>query len=122
MISYCLVTSNSEFKIVFFLTGSGIAALMMEHLHGRRDLYDIRAYDVRRNASADVVRWALKDLRRQRVTNFLILCSPDVVEVVLTQVRRLREIWMPLRAIISLIFLIWSQYSLYLIRILQKMY
>ena len=72
--------------IVMTSTGSGIAAMMMEHLHGRRDLYDIRAYDVRRNASADVVRWALKDLRRQHFSNYLVICSPDIVEVVLTQV------------------------------------
>ncbi|XP_052795001.1 glutamate receptor ionotropic, kainate 3-like isoform X2 [Mya arenaria] len=65
--------------------GSGIAALIMEHLHGRRDLYDIRAYDVQRNSSAEVVRWALKDLRRKLVTNFLVICSPDVTDVVLTQ-------------------------------------
>ncbi|XP_052281540.1 glutamate receptor ionotropic, kainate 2-like isoform X2 [Dreissena polymorpha] len=65
--------------------GSAIAALMMEHIHGRRDIYDIRTYDFRHNASADVIRWALKDLRRKLVTNFLVLCSPNVTEVVLTQ-------------------------------------
>ena len=59
---------------------------MMEHLNGKRDMYDIRAYDVQRNSSADVVRWALKDLRRKLVTNFLIICSPEVADVVLTQV------------------------------------
>lgn len=59
---------------------------MMEHLNGNRDLYDIRAYDVKRNSSADVVRWALNDLRRKQVSNFLVLCSPSIADVVITQV------------------------------------
>ncbi|XP_060568232.1 glutamate receptor ionotropic, kainate 2-like isoform X3 [Ruditapes philippinarum] len=65
--------------------GASLAALMMEHLNGKSDLYDIRAYDVQLNSSAEVVRWALKDLRRKLVTNFLIICSPEVADIVLTQ-------------------------------------
>ncbi|XP_053400245.1 glutamate receptor ionotropic, kainate 2-like isoform X6 [Mercenaria mercenaria] len=65
--------------------GSSLAALMMEHINGKRDLYDIRAYDVQRNSSADVVRWALKDLRRKLVSNFLVICSPKIADVVMTQ-------------------------------------
>lgn len=65
--------------------GSSLAALMMEHINGKRDLYDIRSYDVQRNSSADVVRWALKDLRRKPVSNFLVMCSPSIADVVLTQ-------------------------------------
>ncbi|KAL4230474.1 hypothetical protein ACF0H5_010856 [Mactra antiquata] len=65
--------------------GSELAANMMEHLNGKRDLYDIRAYDVSKNSSADVARWALNDLRRKLVNNFLVLCSPSIADVVLTQ-------------------------------------
>ena len=59
---------------------------MIEHLQGRRDLYDIRPYNLQHNASADVVRWALKDLRHKLVFNFLVICSPSATNTVLTQV------------------------------------
>ena len=59
---------------------------MMEHTKGRRDLYEIRAYNLQRNASADVVRWCLKDLRHRLVSNFLVICSPSTTNTVLTQV------------------------------------
>jgi len=65
---------------------------MMEHIVGKRDLYDVRAYDVQQNSSADVVRWALKDLRKKLINNFLIICSPATADVVLTQVSEMYAI------------------------------
>ena len=78
-------------------SGSKIAALMVEHLHGRRDLYDVRSYNLQHNASADVVRWALKDLRTKLVSSFLIICSPSATNTVLTQVSSFYAIHGPAR-------------------------
>ena len=62
---------------------------MMGHTDASHSLYDIRAYDVLQNSTADVVRWALKHLRKNHVTNFLIVCSPETADIVLTQVSNL---------------------------------
>ncbi|KAL3878976.1 hypothetical protein ACJMK2_031298, partial [Sinanodonta woodiana] len=64
---------------------SNIAARLLRHIHGERDIYDIRAYNIQHNTSADVVRWALKELREKEFTNFLVICTPEATSMVLTQ-------------------------------------
>ncbi|KAK3599487.1 hypothetical protein CHS0354_006615 [Potamilus streckersoni] len=64
---------------------SNIAARLSRHIHGEKDVYDIRAYNIQHNTSADVVRWALKELREKEFTNFLVICTPEATSMVLTQ-------------------------------------
>ncbi|KAL3878973.1 hypothetical protein ACJMK2_031295 [Sinanodonta woodiana] len=64
---------------------SNIAARLLRHIHGERDIYDIRAYNIQHNTSADVVKWALKGLRKKELTNFLVICTPEATSMVLTQ-------------------------------------
>lgn len=78
----CALIPNTFFCTrIFSLSGSYILARLM----GRDGVY-IRGYNIADNPSPDGVREVLKDMRSKFIEDFIVICTPNNTNKVLTQV------------------------------------